>query len=49
MTIDLNYQKLAEESVLEHMKTNQDKFWRVWKNLDPWVYEADDYQKKIAC
>ncbi|MCB9310006.1 MAG: transglycosylase domain-containing protein [Lewinellaceae bacterium] len=46
-TIDLNYQKLAEESVLEHMKTNQDKFWRVWKNLDPWVYEADDYQKKL--
>ncbi len=46
-TIDLTYQKYAEEAVKEHMKLNQERYWRVWKNRDPWVYEADENQKKM--
>jgi penicillin-binding protein 1A len=46
-TIDLTYQKYAEEAVLEHMRRNQERFDRVWKNRDPWTFEADDYQKKL--
>lgn len=46
-TIDLEYQKYAEEAVFEHMEWNQKRFDRVWKNRDPWTYEADDIQKKI--
>jgi len=45
-TIDLEYQKYAEEAVFEHMEWNQKRFDRVWKNRDPWTYEADDIQKK---
>jgi penicillin-binding protein 1A len=46
-TIDLNYQKLAEEAVLEHMQVNQKRFDQTWKNLDPWTYQADKAQKKL--
>ncbi len=46
-TIDLTYQKYAEEAVWEHMKWNQDRYWKVWKNRNPWTFEADDNQKKI--
>lgn len=46
-TIDLNYQRNAEEALKEHMKWNQDRFWRVWKNRDPWTYDADRYQRDI--
>ncbi len=46
-TIDLNYQKHAEEAVKQHMKDNQERFFRVWKNRDPWTYDADVDQKKI--
>ena len=46
-TIDLDYQRLAEESVVEHMADNQKKFDKVWKNKDPWTYEATQEQKEI--
>ena len=46
-TIDLDYQRLAEEAVTEHMKWNQERYWRAWKNRNPWTYDADDIQKKI--
>ncbi len=46
-TIDLDYQKLAEEAVWEHLKKLQKNFFRVWKNMDPWTYDANDYQKKV--
>jgi penicillin-binding protein 1A len=46
-TIDLTYQKYAEEAVWEHMKWNQERYWNVWKNKDPWTYEADDFQKRL--
>ncbi len=46
-TIDLAYQKKAEAAVKEHMKWNQDRYWKVWKNRDPWRYDADADQRKI--
>ena len=46
-TIDLDYQRVAEEAVTEHMKWNQERYWRAWKYGDPWTYEADDIQKEI--
>jgi len=46
-TLDLRYQKHAEEAVIEHMKWNQERFDRTWKGKDPWTFEADDFQKKI--
>lgn len=45
-TIDLTYQKYAEEAVNEHMKWIQKRYFTVWKNIDPWTFEADDIQKK---
>ena len=46
-TIDLDYQRLAEESVSEHMKVNQEKFDKVWKYKDPWTFEATPEQRLI--
>lgn len=46
-TIDLNMQKLAEEIMVGHMENVQERFWRVWRNRDPWKYEADEYQRAI--
>ena len=46
-TIDLNYQKHAEEAVRNHMEWLQDRYWDVWKKTDPWTFEADSIQKII--
>ncbi len=46
-TIDLNYQKHAEAAVADHMKFLQDRYWTVWKNKNPWTYEADSIQLEI--
>lgn len=46
-TIDLEYQQLAEEAVIEHMQWNQERYDRVWKNKNPWTYDANPEQKKI--
>jgi penicillin-binding protein 1A len=46
-TIDLTYQNYAEAAVFEHMKALQKKFFRVWKGMDPWKYDADINQQKI--
>ncbi len=46
-TIDLNYQKLAEEALVEHMEWNQKRYWRVWKGMNPWTFEADSLQLEI--
>ena len=40
-TIDLNYQKHAEQAVKDHMKDNQKRYFRIWKNRDPWTYDAE--------
>ncbi len=46
-TIDLAYQAQAEKAVAEHMKDNQERYWKVWKGLNPWTHEADDKVKEI--
>ncbi len=46
-TIDLNYQKHAEKAVVDHMEWNQEKYFRVWKNKNPWTFEADSLQLEI--
>jgi len=46
-TIDLNYQKHAEKAVEEHMKSLQERYWKVWKYKDPWTYDADSLQLEI--
>ncbi len=46
-TIDSKMQTYAEESVKQHMKGLQKKYFRVWKNKDPWTYDADDNKKRI--
>lgn len=46
-TIDLTYQKYAEEASNEHMMWLQKRYFRQWKNMNPWTFEADDYQKNI--
>lgn len=37
-TIDLRMQEHLEAAVMEHMPELQEKFWKRWKNLDPWTY-----------
>jgi len=46
-TIDSKMQKYAEESVMKHMKGLQAKYFKRWKGMDPWTYDADEGQKKI--
>jgi len=46
-TLDLNYQKYAEEAVREHMKDLQERYWKVWKNRNPWTYAADRTQRRV--
>lgn len=47
-TIDPVMQKHAEAAMIEHMKTQQKKFWKKWKNKDPWTYRdpRDDRKPK---
>jgi penicillin-binding protein 1A len=47
VTIDLDMQQMAEEEMWKHMATVQKRYNTVWKNMDPWTYDADDAQKKI--
>ena len=47
-TIDPEMQRLAEESMLEHMKTLQAKYFQIWRGRDPWTYrDADDTDEQI--
>lgn len=46
-TIDLDMQRHAEAAANEHMSQLQDRYFKRWKNKDPWTYDADDKQKKI--
>ncbi len=38
-TLDIDYQRNAEEAVLDHMKTLQKRYWKSWKGMDPLKYE----------
>lgn len=44
-TIDLDFQKYAEEASLEHMKLLQKEFLKQWKGKDPWTFEASQQEK----
>ena len=46
-TINLDMQIHAEETMFEHMKKVQERFFRHWGNLDPWTYRADRRQRAI--
>ncbi len=46
-TLDLTMQEYAESAVMEHMKDVQDRYFKEWKNLDPWTYGADQQQKNF--
>lgn len=46
-TIDLKYQQYAEEASKDHMAWLQKRYFRQWKGMDPWTYQADDFQKAI--
>lgn len=45
-TIDTAIQRLAEESVNDHMPNIQDKFWRSWRDMDPWTYENHETKRQ---
>lgn len=46
-TIDLDYQRNAEKALFDHMKWNQQRYWRAWKKNDPWTYDAEPEEIKI--
>ncbi|MEZ4941599.1 MAG: transglycosylase domain-containing protein [Saprospiraceae bacterium] len=41
-TIDPAFQRHAEAAMMAHMKVNQERFFRVWRNRDPWTYRSRD-------
>ena len=47
VTIDLDMQRIAEEEMWKHMANVQNRYNRVWKDLDPWTYKTDDIQRHI--
>ncbi len=46
-TLDLKTQKYAEEAMLEHMATVQQRYRAEWSGRDPWTDGADEAQKKL--
>ncbi|MBK6447417.1 hypothetical protein [Candidatus Brachybacter algidus] len=40
-------QKIAEATMLKHMKSVQNNYWREWKGKDPWKYNTDAKQLAI--
>ncbi len=46
-TLDVRYQKLAEEAVTEHLKELQDRYWKVWRYKNPLTFEADEFQQEL--
>jgi penicillin-binding protein 1A len=41
-TIDAEMQRIAEESLQEHMATLQAKYFKVWRGRDPWTYKDEE-------
>jgi penicillin-binding protein 1A len=41
-TINYEMQTLAEEAMVEHMKSLQSRFFSVWKGKDPWTHNTGD-------
>jgi penicillin-binding protein 1A len=41
-TVDADMQRMAEESMREHMASLQVKFFKVWKGRDPWTHRDEN-------
>ena len=48
-TIDANMQRIAEETMIEHMSKVQKAFWRTWSvvNKDPWDYRERSSESEV--
>ncbi len=46
-TIDADYQEKAEKALWKHMSKVQNRYWQVWRRLDPFTYDATDVQKRL--
>lgn len=46
-SIDIEMQKIAETTMLKHMKSVQNNLWREWRGKDPWKYNTDKNQQAI--
>lgn len=46
-TIDVRYQKHAEEALKEHLAKLQERYWKAWDRKDPLTYEAEEEKQKI--
>jgi len=46
-TIDLDYQRAAEEAVNEHMQGLQERYFKRWKNKNIFTYDTEDNQEEI--
>ncbi len=46
-TIDVRYQKHAEDAVKEHLKEIQERYWRVWDRKNPFTFEAEGDQEAL--
>jgi penicillin-binding protein 1A len=46
-TIDVRYQKLAEEALWDHLAVLQKRYWRAWDRKNPLTYEADEIKQKL--
>lgn len=44
-TIDLDYQRNAEQAVFEHMKELQRRYWKVWRGMNPLRYEIENEEQ----
>lgn len=45
-SIDLKIQQHAEEAVKVKMKEVQKRYWRSWRNIDPWKHDAEKDEVK---
>lgn len=46
-TIDLDYQRAAEEAVFEHMKGLQERYFKRWENKNIFTYDTENNQEEI--
>ncbi len=47
-TLDMDYQRNAEEAVFEHMKILQKRYWRAWRGMNPLRYELKGRRQRKA-
>jgi penicillin-binding protein 1A len=46
-TIDYKMQALAEEVMLDHMKTIQKRFFGEWRRMNPWTYDDEHIEVEL--